>query len=599
MLNENEATMSSNEKNLRILEAINFVKERKEFFLAPYLSNEEFSDWFNQLKTPMKESVQSINGSLNYALGAQFRKEYGEALIGTDEDTACVINGSYSKLEDLLNKNDNLVDALMSLKNNPGIEQWYKDTNTNITATELHSAQPESNQEKKSLKEVVTSIESTVGKFSTYQTTTGHGQDIPFTSKPAQQMLRGVGVPDDIHASLSEKKDGKPIAVQGNDPVIINSFDSKSKGQLEITGARIDRLVKSAKTYVNTDIFPKGHFSEVTAPGTLSGQTQDKSAKTGVHLQNMAVGVCHVQEIDLLAAPILNADGLAIMGPRTGKVDVDDPAILLLSTPALNVGYGTGQNLTTEQQSQYIESMYRTLFHATVSEGREYIALPAAGLGVFGGDPETYFSSLMKVAQEFPKLNIVYNSGHPNNAPVFDKLLDQYKPGNIVRTDRDVLFVAHELTQQGISCAFHNPSDADVVLGINDVGEYWKKGKGSGYVGEEHIGAMSTAPLNSRLLNPNAYEHIIEHSFLAKPLHSYQEAKSQTTTPISVTKGQTSDAPSDKSVGKEPISEEKSTSLLEYLINAINSFIATIQEALGFASEKKIDSDHDNRQGPK
>lgn len=89
-----------------------------------------------------------------------------------------------------------------------------------------------------------------------------------------------------------------------------------------------------------------------------------------------------------------------------------------------------------------------------------------------------------------------------------------------MRTDRDVFILAHQLTQQGKPCAFHNPSDADVVFGIYDVGEYWKNGKGSGYVGEEHIGAMSTAPLNSRNLNPRAYDNVVEQKFLQKPLYT-------------------------------------------------------------------------------
>ncbi len=53
--------------------------------------------------------------------------------------------------------------------------------------------------------------------------------------------------------------------------------------------------------------------------------------------------------------------------------------------------------------------------------------------------------------------------------------------------------------KKGVPCALHNPSDADVVFGLYDIGEYWKKGH---YVFEEHIASMSTAPLNSRLLNP-------------------------------------------------------------------------------------------------
>ena len=140
-------------------------------------------------------------------------------------------------------------------------------------------------------KDVVKTVESKVGVFSSYQTVTGHGQDIPFTQKPAQQLLRGVGVPDNIKTPLSQKSDGRPLGEQPGVDVTITSFDPNSQSKLIITGARIDRLAKSAKTYVNTDIVPEGHFKEIVSPGTLIPQTQDKSSTTGVHLQNMAVGV--------------------------------------------------------------------------------------------------------------------------------------------------------------------------------------------------------------------------------------------------------------------------------------------------------------------
>lgn len=450
----------------------------------------------------------------------------------------------------------------------------------------MKPSQPDLKIEKKSLRELLKSIELIVGNFSNYETVTGPGEDIPFTSKPAQQLLHGLGVPNVIPATNqffglpSKKSNGIPLAEKNNPRVLIRSFAyPKSYDMLEITGARIDRLVNSAKVYVNSDIFPKGHYKEIIAPGTLVQQTKDKSPKTGIHLQNMAVGVCHVQEIDLLAEPIITADGRGILDQRIGKIDVNDPAILLLSTPALNMGGGTGNRLTKDQQVQYIESMYRNLFHAAISEGREYIALPAAGLGVFGGDPKTYFSSLMNVAKEFPELNIIYNSGNPKNAPIFDELLLESKLTNIVRTDKDVLFIAHELTKQNILCSFHNPSDADVVLKINDVGQYWKFGKGAGYVGEEHVGAMSSAPLNSFQLNPKAYQNIVERAFLTKPLYTHTEQPIIDVEPVKV---------------QPEISEEKSFSFLELLLKVISNFITAILNAYSYIKELVLCADNEN-----
>lgn len=327
----------------------------------------------------------------------------------------------YANLENFLSERP----ALQSTVRQPQPETLKQTTGEKSGAAVHDASAPEASSSP--LKELLQSIEKDVGKFSKYKTTSGHGQNIPFTKKPAQQFLNGLGVKNEI-AQLSTKADGQPVPENGNPDVRISSFDPKLKSDLVISGARIDRLQKSAKTYVNTDIFPKGYFKEILNPETLEAQTQEKSTRTGVHLQNMAVGVCHVQEIDLLAIPATNEQGESILVPKTGRIEASDPALLLLSSPALNLAYGTGNHLTKEQQKEYIQSMYRTLFHAAASEGRQYIALPAAGLGVFGGDPETYFEALMKVAQEFPQLNIIYNPGDPKNAPLFDKVLESQKP---------------------------------------------------------------------------------------------------------------------------------------------------------------------------
>ena len=183
---------------------------------------------------------------------------------------------------------------------------------------------------------------------------------------------------------------------------------------------------------------------------------------------------------------------------------------MLVSSPALNFGYGVASYLDQDQQVEYIMGMYRNLFASTIQEGRNYIAMPAAGLGEFKGKPDVYFNTLMLVASEFPTLNIIYNPAKYVTA--FEKSLLKAKPINVVRATKDVVFVANELCKAGYPCAFHNPSDSDVVYGVYDIGEYWKTGQGIGYVGEEHIGSLTTAPLNSRGLNPDVYSHAIERS---------------------------------------------------------------------------------------
>jgi hypothetical protein len=349
-----------------------------------------------------------------------------------------------------------------------------------------------------------------VGNFSTYRTTSGPGEKIPFDLKPAQQFLKGLGVTSDVNAKLSSMADGKIVQKSGNSKVVVNSFDPEKTSELTIAGDRIDTLINSAKTYVNTNIISKADFLTIVNK-TLKTQTEE--LHDGKYIQNIAVGVCHSQKIDLLAEPKIVANGTVILAPKNGNITKDTNAILLLSSPALNLAYGSGVQLSNEDKIRYIEGMYRNLFNAAVAESYNYIALPAAGLGAFAGEDikeirKMYFRILTRISKEFPNLNIIYHSGVPANASDFDEIFEEDPSANLVRTDQDVMIVAHALTQGGKPCAYHNPSDADVVLGIYDVGEYWKEGN---YVAEEHIGAMTTAPLNSRLLNPAAYSTVVEY----------------------------------------------------------------------------------------
>jgi len=363
------------------------------------------------------------------------------------------------------------------------------------------------------LKDIIKSMEQSVGNFSHYKVTTGEGEDIPFEDKPAQQFLKGLGVLSISNAKLSTSKSGKPLKKSGNPNVTILSFDNRETKQLKITGARVDELMASAKIYVNTDILPEGLYAEALVKKYVVEQDQSMSPSAKKYWQNMAVGVCHAQKIDLLVEHRMQ-DGRAISGPREGVINQGDLALLLLSTPALNIEYGVGRKLTTEQRIFLIEGMYRNLFQATLNEGYNYIALPAAGLGAFGGNPDRYFSSLMNVAAEFPNLNIIFNA--VRNPKTFDKHWKKTKPNNVVQTTKDVVFVADALTRDGKPCALHNPADCDSVYGVYDIGEYWKNGKDERYVGEEHIGSMTTAPLNSSKLNPQAYKTIQEWGFSKK-----------------------------------------------------------------------------------
>lgn len=359
------------------------------------------------------------------------------------------------------------------------------------------------------LKNWVTQFENQVGSFSSYMCIDNiKGQNIEFERKPAQQLLTGLGCIPDKAANLSKTANNEPLNNVEFGDVVVTAFnkpiEDTQEYRLNISAERIKELLDSAKTYVNTAVFPQGGYSKRMSLSLIEAGHKDSD---GNYYQNLATQVCHVQKVDLLVGHQVNEKNEAIACPIKGSIEKGAPAILLISAPALNFSYGAADKFDTTMP-QYVEGMFRNIFNAAVSEGYHYIALPAAGLGEFEGDPNLYFNALAEVAKQFPSLNIIY---HPARfGEKFEEIMKIKNPKNIIRATKDVIYLADELTKNGYPCALHNPSDADVVYGVNDVGQYWKAGKGSDYVGEEHIGAITTAPLNSRLLNPSAYNKIIE-----------------------------------------------------------------------------------------
>ncbi len=354
-------------------------------------------------------------------------------------------------------------------------------------------------------------IESKVGAFSNYQFWDGvksfPSQKFKFEKKPAQLMLSQLGAKADPNAMLTTAS--APFLHENNPSIKISVPGSAA--EFMIDGGMIDALLRSGTVFVNTDIFPQGVYSKLVQSNTLTAQDKSICKESNIHWQNLATAVCHSQRIVLLIDQHIGDDGLAYSTYKTGAIDFFGPTIQLLSAPALNFSYGVAGELTSEQRHNHIVGMYRNLFSAAEHEGSEYIVMPAAGMGAFCGDPHLYFECLMSVAQEFPKLNIVY---HPAKfSAEFDEALHHAKLPNVVKATKDVMFIADALCKDGHPVALHNPSDCDVIYGVYDVGEYWKTGTGSGYVCEEHIGSMTTATLNSRGINPAAYQNIVERKF--------------------------------------------------------------------------------------
>lgn len=218
----------------------------------------------------------------------------------------------------------------------------------------------------------------------------------------------------------------------------------------------------------------------------------------------LSSNVCHSEEVHFFVEQHLNADGKACNQTRSGNLDEAVPNILV-SVPGINYDYGVLDSTKPEDIEtgrQHMGAMWDVVLAAAVSHGARNIAIPPIGLGAFAGEnPKPvayhYFSELFQLlnteryAGKFD--NIYYN-------PLFfgDEFVQaqaEYKPQNIVRFGGDVKFLAVELAKEGHSCALVNPSDADVMWGKQDVGQYYKNGD---YVGEEDIAATSTSALGSR-----------------------------------------------------------------------------------------------------
>lgn len=435
-------------------------------------------------------------------------------------------------------------------------------------------------------------IEGTTGLFSTsYKTIDehnhkGHVYNIAFELKPAQQLLAGLGALPNQQALLSSLTPGH-TAIDYKD-VAVKSFSPKDSEELIIAADRIKRLHRSAKIYVNTDLCPAGLYAKAMQQHLVNRKDSSLSDDAQIHWQNLAAGVCHAQEIDLLVDASISKSGRALTTARKGVIGKDAPAILLLSNPTLKFKHGLAKKLDKETRLKFIEGMYRNIFNAAISSGRNYIVMPAAGLGKSGGKPDVHFAALMTVAKNFPNLNIIYNPD--KHAKKFDEALLKAKLDNVVKATKNVVFIADKLTRQGKPCALFSPCDSDVIYGHCDVGDNWKLEKNSNFDGKNYIGATTTAALNSHGLNPHAWKHILERSLTAAPVVHKPE------TPVDISK-----APSKKidkplptpntTPSTEPklevVDETKHTSHIETPVS--NSDVAGSIEIKPTLPEKPVD----------
>lgn len=372
-----------------------------------------------------------------------------------------------------------------------------------------------------------------IGKFSKTEKTTGGKSKTVFKInsryKPAQQLITQLGGPKEAkHSQLLTPAKG--IKTSGNLDITLTGFDEKSK--LRITGATIDALLASSKIYINTAIFPAGYYKKVISEQLKTKKDLPKE-NNGVDWENLAVGLCHAQHIQLLVGTKTSPKGKtahAVVLPDGSEINAETPSLVLLSSPRLDLRAKHSKKLhTEEEQIKFIAGMYRNLFQAAVSENRKYILMPAAGLGGHGGTPKLYFKTLMAVAKEYPDLNIIYNAGEHqeefeaarDTAFKGEDFKNGVKPINVALTTKNIVFAAAYLNANNMPCALHNPSSSNVVYGLSDVGEHWQSAsqsilenlfqKNPGKTLQAYLGITSTAVLGSYGINPEAYNRVVEN----------------------------------------------------------------------------------------
>ncbi|CDZ78497.1 hypothetical protein BN59_02807 [Legionella massiliensis] len=419
------------------------------------------------------------------------------------------------------------------------------------------------------LKEIIEDIEKDVGQFSSQYKTIEHGHTytIPFDLKPAEQMLAALGSVQDPKAILSTAPSA--LKTSDNAAIKLRGFTTNTADKtLAISGQRVDHLLQSSKIYVNTALFPEGLYQRAMQEELVSKKAELPKETNGVDWENLAVGVCHAQEVDLLVDTIMSSHKRAHVSVREGEISNDTPGLLLLSSPRLNLKSALGEHMDKGMQAHFIEGMFFNLFDAAQREGRQYIAMTAAGLGSHGGKSEMYFKALMKVAQAFPKLNIVYHPGDHEKS--FKKALRAAKPENVVMATKNLIFVADRLNKTGRPCALHIPAESDVIYGLSDVGGHWKSNNSENHhhhlfsihrkaeTSQTFMGALSTAPLNSRGLNPRAYATVIERN-LENPLQTTLEVGRASTSQSHTLSNETLTEPGlqiEVNEGKEPATSE-------------------------------------------
>lgn len=236
-------------------------------------------------------------------------------------------------------------------------------------------------------------------------------------------------------------------------------------------------------------------------------------------LINLSPNICASMEVVFFVEQFRDPkSGKAFVKLRNGDLSRATP-VTLLAVPGLNLSYGKCRNgriydgAKTDITEITIENMWTVCLESMKRRGIKYAFFPAIGLGAFAPDgqeskiAQIYFEKLAKLLSGRYRgcFDGIFFNPKKLNSKLLDRIILKYQQsldGVLIKYDRDVMFAAIEVSKHGIVCALLDPSDADVVWGLYHPGEYFLFGD---YVGEEHIGATSTACLSSRGVYPQGY----------------------------------------------------------------------------------------------
>lgn len=246
----------------------------------------------------------------------------------------------------------------------------------------------------------------------------------------------------------------------------------------------------------------------------------------------LATQVCHTQEYHFFVEQSQREkDELAYNRIRK-KVKLDEVTPnVLISIPGINFAYGRDKGEAARRMLRHefgkvqklIFNSMALMLEMAFECDCEVLSIPPLGLGVFLDTQclsheeqntvarlyfEGFFEALARKHESYSnKLRCVYyNPGHYSN--IFSEVQSKYNDSEISiyvqNYNKDSKLLPVACAKAGLRAGFVNASDADVLWGKNDVGEYYKRDTET-YAIEEDAAVTSTIPIGSRGISPDAY----------------------------------------------------------------------------------------------